>query len=71
MTYDNKEEQLVEVKSRAEGEFYNLHPIDRAEAFGELSEWATHRCKVVEQVNARDGVPDRPENRPILDEVAE
>ncbi len=69
MTYDNKEEQLVEVKSRAEGEFYNLHPIDQVEAFSELSEWATHRRETVERVNERDGVPDRAEDRPVLDEA--
>ena len=61
MAYANKDERINNVKSRVEGEFYDLHPTDRAEAFGKLSEWAEHRYKARGQINARDGVPERSE----------
>ncbi len=69
MDYDNKDVQLDNVKRQVAVEFENLHLTDRAEAFNELSEWATHRRNARERVNERDGVPDRSENRPVLDEV--
>ena len=59
MAYDNKDEQLHHAKQDVDEEFRYLHPTDRAEAFGELSEWASRRRDGREQINARDGVPDR------------
>jgi hypothetical protein len=61
MTYNHKDEQLYRVKRDVDDEFRNLHPTDRAKAFGELSEWASQRRDGREQINARDGVPDRSE----------
>ena len=60
MAYDHKGEQLCNAKGWVEEAFDNLHPTDRAEAFGELSEWASQRRDGREQINARDGVPDQP-----------
>ena len=60
MTYDHKGEQLHNAKEFVDDEFRDLHPTDRAQAFGELSEWASRRRDGREQINARDGVPERP-----------
>ena len=61
MEYDHKDEQLHHVKRGVDDEFRSLHPTDRAKAFGELSEWASQRRDGREQINARDGVPERSE----------
>ncbi len=68
MGYDDKDRQLQSAKRRVSVEFVDLHPTDRVEAFGQLSEWAAEHRDARARINECEGVPDRPEDT-IIGEI--